>query len=95
MRKVFSFEQNGLLIKALDMNWKKKCLASLLLIDVGSKVIGLFIDCDLEGLKKKVFQSGSFYFEYEKNILAFNHVPGKELAYEFIENQGICIGNLV
>lgn len=95
MRKVFSFEQNGLLIKELDLNWRKSCLASVLLIDVRSKVLGLFIDCDLETMENRIYQSGSFYFEYEKNALAFHHVKGKELAYQFVQNEGIFIGNLM
>ena len=94
MRKVFSFEQNGLLIKELDLNWSKSCLASVLLIDVGTKVLGLFFDSGLETLKNRVYQSGSFYFEYEKNAQAFHHVKGKELAYQFVENEGIFLGNL-
>ena len=96
MRKRFSFDQNGLLIKELDYFWRKPCLASVLLIDVTSKVIGMFFDRDIYLLEEEIFCTSSIYFEFEKfdkNALVFNHIEGKGLCYQFKKETGILIGS--
>jgi hypothetical protein len=95
MHKQFSFDQNGLMIKELDYFWKKPCLASVLLIDVNFKVIGVFLDREVETLEDEVFFSNSVYFEFEKcdkNARIFTHCEGKGLCYA-CDCEGIRIGS--
>jgi hypothetical protein len=92
MKRGFSFEQNGLLIKELDYFWKKPCLASILLIKAEGKIYGLYIDRDILLLEGGITNTQSSFFIYDKNIRLFNHIPSTNLFYTYNTKTGISIG---
>ena len=92
MKRAFSFDQNGLLIKELDFFWKKPCLASILLVKAEGKIYGLYIDRDIVLLEGGISNTQSFFFIYDKDIRLFHHAPNTSLFYFYDFKTGISIG---
>jgi hypothetical protein len=93
MRKVFSFQNNGLLINELDYFWKKKSLASVLLIEAERKVFGVFFDREVQMIEKGVKESLSVVFELDNSLNPFQHMESHDLFYVFNKKSGITIGD--
>lgn len=92
MRRAFTFDQNGLLIKELDYFWRKPCLASLLLIEAGDKIFGLFLDRELTLIENGIENSQSLLFVHDNHPYYFTHMAQRKLIYRFDIKTGIEIG---
>lgn len=93
MRKFFSIDNNGLLIKELDYFWRKKCLASVLLIEAEGKIFGVFFDRELFMIEQGVKSSSSLIFVMDKYPNVFQHTEEKEIIYSFNFKEGMKIGS--
>ena len=93
MRKFFSIDHNGLLIKELDYFWRKKCLASVLLVEAEGKIYGIFFDREMPMIEQGVKSSSCLIFVIDKYPNVYQHTDEKEIFYSFDFKEGIKIGN--
>ena len=93
----FSFSNNGLLINELNDIWHQQCLASMLSIDTGSCIIGIFFDRELASIENTVTNSSCRIFKYNDTteLEVFKHYEPNQLNYQFIPRKGIVIGNIL
>ena len=93
IEKIFSLNENGLLIRDLDYSWRKNSLSSLLVLEIKDLILGVYFDRELKLIENSVNNSESLLFIFKEDLETFKHSDQKMLEYKFVNNQGIFIGN--
>jgi hypothetical protein len=93
IEKIFSFEENGLMITDLDCAWRNARYSSILIVESYFHFIGLFLDRELSLIENTIDQSDCCVFVSGEPIEKYKHLDGKELKYKLVHNEGIFIGN--